>query len=124
MEMAEKEMTTVPGWAQKLFAISWYTWFAGITEAALLLVFLLVTYTQFAQGEPRAGWVMILLTIVVAAPGIWMLFGYRPQIGSKLGLPDYALFLCFAIWVVLFGYLMFWGFQLYSGPYGSPHLTN
>lgn len=114
----------VPKWAQWCFRQRWYLWLGWLVEAALLITFLSVTYTQFAESEIRGGWVMALLTVLTCGPGIWILLAYKPQPGSKFGKYDIGLIICLAIWVILFGYLFFWDVQFYPGPFGSPHLSD
>jgi len=122
VEAVAESKTSIPKWIQWAFRQPWYLWLGWVMEAAILFVFLSVMYTQFAQQEPRAGWVILLLTLVFAAPGVWILLGYKPEPGSKFGKHDIGLIICFAIWIALFGYTLFWDVQFYPGPYGSPHV--
>ena len=116
--------SAVPKWVRWCFRQRWYSWLGWLMEAALLITFISVTYTQFAESEIRGGWVMILLTLLTCGPGIWILLGYRPEPGSKFGKYDIGLIICFAIWFAIFGYLFFWDVQFLSGPFGSPHLSD
>lgn len=123
MEIAEKRKLSVPGWVYGAFSRPWYLWLGWLMEAGILFVFLSVAYTQFAEDEPRAGWVMLLLTLVFGGPGLWVLTGYKPQPGSKFGKFDIGLIVCFALWVALFGYLMFWNVAFLESPFGTPNIT-
>jgi hypothetical protein len=122
MEAISESRKIVPKPIQWAFSQPWYLWLGWFMEAAILFVFLSVMYTQFAQDEARAGWVMLLLTVVFAGPGIWILLRYRPESGSKFGKYDIGLIICFAIWIALFGYTLLWDVQFYPGPFGSPHV--
>lgn len=124
METTMKASGPTPRWVKWCFSHPWYEWLGWLVEAALFFTFISVIYTQFAESEIRGGWVMILLTLLVCGPGIWILFGYKPQPGSKFGKHDIGLIICFAIWIILLGYLFFWNVQFYPGPFGSPHLTD
>jgi len=122
MEAITESRRIVPKPVQWAFSQPWYLWLGWFMEAAILFIFLSVTYTQFAQDEARAGWVMLLLTVVFAGPGIWILLGYKPGSGSKFGKYDIGLIVCFAIWIALFGYTLVWDVQFFPGPFGSPHV--
>lgn len=117
-----KTSRSTPQWVDWIFRYPWFEWAGWGMVAGLLFVFLSVVYTQFAEGEPRAGWVMLLLTAVFTAPGIWIMLFYNPKPGSRFGKHDIGLIVSFAIWIILFGYLLFWEVQYLPGPYGSPHL--
>jgi len=119
MDTTMKKLTPTLRWLQWLLRPRWYEWLGGIVEASLLFVFAAVTYTQFAEDEPRAGWIMILLTILFAGPGIWLVFGYRPKEQSGFGKFDVGLIICFAIWGVLLSFLLGWKVHFYPGPFGA-----
>lgn len=123
MDLAEKQNGFVPKWVQWAFKHPWYLWIGWLLESGLLFVFLSVTYTQYAEDEARAGWVMILLTLIFCGPGLWVLLGYKPQVGSRFGKYDIGLLVCFALWIGLLGYALLWDVQFYQSPFGTPHVT-
>ena len=73
MEAITKSETSIPKWLQWAFSQPWYMWLGWLMEAGILFVFFCAMYTQFAKDEPRAGWVMLFLTVVFGGPGIWIL---------------------------------------------------
>jgi hypothetical protein len=111
METTMKGSKPVPKWLHWVWDLTWYEWLGWIMECSLLFLFLSVVYTQFAEDEPRAGWVMLLITILFCQPGIWILLGYKPQPKSKFGKYDKGLIICFAIWGVLLALLVGWEVQ-------------
>jgi len=123
METTIKPSSPIPNWVHWCFERPWYMWLGWLAETALLFTFISVVYTQFAEGEVRGGWVMIVMTLLTCGPGIWILLGYRPEAGSTFGKYDIGLIICFAIWFAIFGYLFFWNVEFYPGPFGSPHLS-
>ncbi len=120
MEMTEMKSSPVPGWVQRLLGLSWYEWLGWILELGLLVTFVIVCQTQFAEGEPRAGWMMILLTILMVGPGAWILLGYRPAPGSRFNKYDIGAIICFAIWVIIMFYLVGPTPSFEPGPFGNP----
>ena len=120
MEATAKSSRTVPVWVQTLLDLKWYEWLAWIIQIGLIATFIVVTHTQFAEDEPRAGWIMILLTILFCGPGIWLFLGYRPEPGSKFGKYDVGLIVCVAIWAILLFYMIVPLPEFGPGPFGSP----
>ncbi len=120
METVSSELRPIPQWASRLLAVRWYEWLGWLLEAGLTFTFILVTVTQFLEDEVRGGWVMIVLTILFCGPGAWILLRYKPAVGSKLGKQDVGLAIAFAIWAVLFIYLIGFMPQHEQGPFGSP----
>jgi len=100
------EAKTVPNWVVRLVNLTWYEWIAWVIQAGLLATFIVVTVTQFQEEEPRAGWIMILLTILFCGPGFWILLKYRPRTGSKFNTLDVGAIICFAVWAALLFYLI------------------
>jgi len=98
--------TTVPKWVMRLVGLTWYEWLAWIIQAGLVATFVVVTSTQFQESEARAGWIMILLTILFGGPGFWLLLKYRPAPGSKFNSFDVGAIICFAVWAILLFYLI------------------
>jgi len=119
METTMKVSRPAPKWLQWFLDLTWYECLGWLVEFSMLFVLLAVVYTQFAEGEPRGGWVMLLITILFCQPGIWILLGYKPQPKSKFGKYDIGLIICFAIWGVLLALLVGWEVQFYPGPFGD-----
>lgn len=120
MESVVSQSRPIPNWASRLLSLRWYEWLGWFLETGLVSTFILVTVTQFLEDEARGGWVMIVLTILFCAPGVWILLGYKPALGSKLGKQDIGLAIAFAIWAILFIYLIGFMPQHEQGPFGSP----
>lgn len=118
---AETEAKTVPRWVLRVVGLTWYEWIAWIIQAVLVATFIIVTITQFQEDESRAGWIMILLTILFGGPGFWVLLKYRPKAGSKFNAFDVGAIICFAVWAVLLLYLILPLPEIGSPtPFGSP----
>ena len=120
METTMKTSTPIPKWLQWFLDLRWYEWLGWIVEFGLFATFVVVTHTQFAEDEPRAGWIMILLTILLAGPGLWLLLGYKPKAGTKFNKFDIGAIICFAIWAILLFYLILPLPKFVPGPFGSP----
>lgn len=120
METVCNEVRPAPRWASRLLAMRWYEWLGWLLEIGLASTFILVTVTQFLEDEMRGGWVMIVLTVLFCGPGVWILLKYKPAPDSKLGRQDAYLAVAFAIWTILFVYLIGFMPQHEQGPFGSP----
>ncbi len=124
MEVIVNSSKGLRSWAQKvkerLLSLGWHEYLGWVVELALIGTLVTVTVTQFLEDEIKAGWVMILLTLLICVPGVWLLLGYRPQPGSRFGKVDAGAILCFIIWIVLFAMLTGWQIEFESGPFGSP----
>ncbi|MDD5205222.1 MAG: hypothetical protein PHS17_07360 [Desulfobacterales bacterium] len=118
--MAQRKSSPVPGWVQRLLDLTWYEWLGWLLELGLLATFVVVIQTQFAEGEPRAGWIMILLTILLTGPGVWILLGYKPLPGSGFNKHDVGAIICFAIWLAIMIYLVGPTPTFEPGPFGNP----
>jgi len=115
METTMKASTPTPKWLQWFLDLRWDAWLGWITEAVLVVTFVVITYDQFAEGLTRSGWLMILLTVLFCGPGLWLLLGYKPQIGSKFGKYDVGAIICFTIWVSLLLYFLAWNVDFQTG---------
>lgn len=115
MEATVKESKKVPKWLQRLIDLTWYEGLAWIIEAGLAVTFILITYDQFGEGFHRAGWVMILLTLLFAGPGFGLLLWYRPEPGSKFGKYDIGAIIAFAIWLIMLLYFIVWTVEFQPG---------
>jgi len=115
METMANRSKVVPRWVQRLCDLRWYEWGAWIVEIAIIGVFLLVTYDQFQEGLLRAGWVMLVIGILFAGPGLWLLLRYRPHTGSNFGKHDIGIIVAFAIWTIMLLYLLVWTVDFQPG---------
>jgi len=120
MDTTIKRSKPTPKWVQVLVNLTWYEWLGWFIKIGLLVTFIVVTHTQFAEDEPQAGWIMILLTILLAGPGFWILLGYRPKPGSKFNKFDIGAIICFALWAIVLLYLTIPLPDFVPGPFGSP----
>jgi hypothetical protein len=104
-----------PAWLQKIMGTAWYVWLAWSVEIVLIGAFGLITYDQFEEGLPHAGWMMILITVMFCGPGLWLLLGYRPQVHSNFGRYDVGAIICFAMWSFLLVYFLMWSVDFQPG---------
>ena len=115
METTMKAHKAVPQWLQWFVDLTWYEWLAWIAEAVLVVTFVWITADQFAENLSRAGWIMVLLTILTCGPGLWLILGYRPAPGEKFGKYDIGAIICFAIWAIMLAYLLIWTVDFQPG---------
>jgi hypothetical protein len=115
METALSASRPVPRWLGWFLALTWYERLAWITEFVLFGTFALIAYDQFAEGQSRAGWIMILLMILFCGPGLWLLLGYRPTAGSKFGKYDIGAIICLVVWSVMLFYFLAWTVDFQPG---------
>ena len=115
MERTIKVAGAPPRWVQWLLNLNWYEWLAWIVEIGMLVMFVWITYDQFAEGLPRAGWIMIALSILFVGPGLWLILGYRPSGVGTFGKREIGVILCFVIWAGIFLYLLGWGVDFQPG---------
>jgi len=120
MELANKNIIALPKWLHRLWAMKWWELMAWVIEIGIFSLFAIVSITQFFEDEPRAGGIMILLTILLCGPAVWLFLGYKPQPGSKLGKYDIAAAACFVVWMIILLYLTVPVPQFGPGPFGSP----
>lgn len=110
----------IPKWVSRLVDLRWYEWIGWLVEIGLAVTFIAVTISQFIEDEVRGGWVMIVLTVLICGPGAWLLLRYKPTAADKIETQDVALAIMFAIWAVIFIYLVGFMPQHEQGPFGSP----
>ncbi len=118
METAIKASNRIPEWVQRLVGLRWYQWLGWFVELGLIATFVVVTQTQFAEEEPRAGWIMSVLTVLFCGPGIWLLLGYK-HVPGKFSKYDIGAIVCFAIWAIVMLYLVVPLPAFEPGPFGA-----
>lgn len=121
MDTAVSQSKPIPKWLSRLLGVRWYEWLGWLLEVGLTITFISVAVTMFFEDETRAGWVMIILTVLFCGPGAWILLKYRPADGSTFGKHDLGLAIVFAIWAILFIYLVGPMPTHEPGPFGNPY---